>query len=108
MTAMDPLRINATSSDSRRCDSRHFNDVQVGQELPELTIELTPTLIVATAIATRDFQDVHHDQDLARQRGSENIFMNILTSTGLVGRLVTDWAGPDAMVEAVDIRLGES
>ena len=31
---------------------------------------------------------------------------NILTTTGLVQRYVTDWAGPDAMVRKIAIRLG--
>jgi len=61
---------------------------------------------VSTAIATRDFYPVHHDRDLAVQRGSEDIFLNILTTTGLVQRYVTDWAGPEAIVRAVSIRLG--
>ena len=83
-----------------------FDDVAVGDALPELSIELTPTLIVSTALATRDFQDVHHDRDLAQQRGSKDIFMNILSSTGLVERFVTDWAGSDAIVRQISIRLG--
>jgi len=74
--------------------------------LPELAIDVTPTVVVSTAIATRDFYPVHHDRDLAVQRGSEDIFLNILTTTGLVQRYVTDWAGPDAIVREVSIRLG--
>ena len=54
---------------------------------------MTTTLVVSTALATRDFQDVHHDPELARQRGSKDIFLNILTTTGLVQRYVGDWAG---------------
>ncbi len=90
-------------------DSRTFPtraSVQVGDELPELAIELTRTLIVATSIASRDYQDVHHDPDLAKQKGSPDIFMNILTTNGFVGRFVTDWAGPAARIRAVNIRLG--
>ncbi|SFB46131.1 hypothetical protein SAMN05216266_112149 [Amycolatopsis marina] len=78
----------------------------VGTELPELPIDVTPTFIVSTAIATRDFQDVHHDRDSAVARGSKDIFLNILTDTGLVQRFVTDWAGPTALVRGVKIRLG--
>lgn len=74
--------------------------------LPELVIKVTPTVVVSTAIATRDFYPVHHDKDLAVQRGSKDIFLNILTTTGLVQRFVTDWAGPDAIMRAVSIRLG--
>ncbi|HYK70209.1 MAG TPA: OB-fold domain-containing protein [Streptosporangiaceae bacterium] len=74
--------------------------------LPELRVDVTPTFVVATALATRDFYPAHHDRDLAVQRGSKDIFLNILTTTGLVQRYVTDWAGPDAIVRAVSIRLG--
>ena len=78
----------------------------VGQRLPELRIAGTPTFIVATALATRDFQDVHHDRDLAHAKGSKDIFVNILTDTGLVARYVTDWAGQRARVRSVQLRLG--
>ena len=74
--------------------------------LPELVLDVTPTLVVATAIATRDFYPVHHDRDFAVRGGSKDIFLNILTTTGLVQRYVTDWAGPEAIVRAVSVRLG--
>jgi acyl dehydratase len=83
-----------------------YEDVSVGDQLPELSIPLTRTLIVATAIASRDYQDVHHDPGLAHERGSKDIFMNILSSNGFVGRFITGWAGPDAALERVKIRLG--
>ncbi len=85
---------------------RSFADVAVGEELPSLTVALTRTLIVAGAIASRDYQEVHHDADLARERGSRDIIMNILTTNGFVGRFVTDWAGPDATIGSVKVRLG--
>ncbi len=74
--------------------------------LPELRIEATPTFVIASALATRDFQDVHHDRDRAVELGSKDIFVNILTSTGLVQRYVTDWAGSGALVRSIAIRLG--
>jgi len=86
--------------------TRCFEEVETGQELDPLVIDLTPTLIVSTAIATRDFQDVHHDRDRGHEKGSKDIFMNILTSNGFVGRFVTDWTGPDAVLKSVSIRLG--
>lgn len=78
----------------------------VGTELPRLRVDVTPTFVVSTAIATRDYQDVHHDRDAALARGSRDIFLNILTDTGLVQRFVTDWAGPQALVRAISLRLG--
>lgn len=87
-------------------ETRRFQDVAVGERLPELAVELTPTLIVSTAVATRDFREVHHDRDRARAQGSKDIFMNILTTNGFVGRYITDWAGPETLLKSVSIRLG--
>ena len=81
-------------------------DVRVGDELPPLDVPLTRTLIVAGAIASRDFQIVHHDPVAAVERGSQDIIMNILTTNGFVGRFVTDWAGPAALLRSVKLRLG--
>ena len=83
-----------------------FSDVSVGDELPTLVLPITRTLITAGAIASRDYQDVHHDHVLAKERGSKDIFMNILTTNGLVGRYVTDWSGPRSRLAEVNIRLG--
>jgi uncharacterized OB-fold protein len=74
--------------------------------LPPLVIDVTPTFVVASALATRDFQDVHHDRDRAVAGGARDIFLNILTTTGLVQRYVADWAGPDAVFRAISVRLG--
>ena len=83
-----------------------FSSVVVGEDLPTLVLPITRTLIVSGAIASRDYQDVHHDSILAKERGSQDIFMNILTTNGLVGRYVTDWSGPRSRLVEVDIRLG--
>ena len=86
--------------------TRRYDHVTVGDRLPELAVPLTRTLITSTAIATRDYQDVHHDPGLAQERGSPDIFMNILTTNGFVGRFVSEWAGPGARVTGLSIRLG--
>jgi acyl dehydratase len=86
--------------------TRSFESIKVGDELPSLEVPLTRTLIVATAIATRDYQVVHHDPSIAAERGSKDIIMNILTSNAFAGRFVTDWTGPDAFITSVKVRLG--
>ncbi len=85
---------------------RTYPEVAEGDELPTLVLPLTRTLIVAGALASRDYQDVHHDHELAEGRGSPDIFMNILTTNGLVGRFVTDWSGPAGIIRRIAIRLG--
>ncbi len=86
--------------------SRSFAAITVGEEVTPLTIPLTTTRIVAAAIASRDFMPVHHDRDYARSQGAPDIFPNILSDTGWASRFLTDWAGPEAMVRKIAIRLG--
>jgi acyl dehydratase len=80
--------------------------VEAGEVLPELVLDVTPTMVVAGAIATRDFMPVHHDKAFANQQGAPDIFMNILSDTAHTSRFLTDWAGPEAMVKKLAIRLG--
>ena len=83
-----------------------WKDVRVGDELTPLVVDATATVIVAGALATRDFMPVHHDRDYANEQGAPDIFMNILSSNAYCSRFLTDWAGPDAMVRRLAIRLG--
>lgn len=86
--------------------SVHFEGVEVGDELPPLDVPITTSLVVGGALASRDFTPVHHDRAAAREAGLQDVFMNILTTNGLVGRYVTDWAGADAALRGVKIKLG--
>lgn len=90
----------------RREQTLTIGEVSVGDELPLCPVPLDPRLIVSTALATRDFQDVHHDRDAAIAKGSKDIFMNILTSSGLTNRWIGDWAGPDVVFKNLKVRLG--
>ena len=80
--------------------------VAVGDEVTPLVVEMTATRIVAGAIASRDFMPVHHDRAFAQSQGAPDIFPNILSDTAYCSRFLTDWAGPEAMVARLDIRLG--
>jgi acyl dehydratase len=86
--------------------SRSAREIAVGEELPVFELCVTSTVIVAGAIASRDFMPAHHDPVFARAQGAPDMFMNILTTNGYVARYVTDWAGPEAMVRNIKIRLG--
>jgi len=96
----------STVDTAARAGQLTAEQVQAGQTLPELRIPITATLIVTGAIATRDFQKVHHDKDVAQAAGTPNVFMNILTTNALVNRYVGEWAGPAARVGRINIRLG--
>jgi len=89
-----------------RTTTLDWRDINVGDEVSPLDVPVTATVIVAGAIASRDFMPVHHDPEFAKKQGSPNMFMNILTTNGLCVRFLTDWAGPEAMVKKLAIRLG--
>lgn len=83
-----------------------FEDVKVGDELASLSIPITVQLIAGGAIATRDYFPGHHDMQAAQALGSPHIFMNILTTNGLVQRFVENWCGPAARLQDLKIKLG--
>jgi len=86
--------------------TKQFDDVQLGDELATLVIPITVPLIAGGAIATRDYFPGHHDLDAARALGSPHIFMNILTTNGLVQRFVEGWSGPESILKSVKVKLG--
>jgi len=86
--------------------TRRFEQVKVGEELPPLDVPTTAALVVGGALASRDFTPVHHDKAAAQAQGLPDVFMNILTTNGLVGRYISDWAGPEAIVKGFASKLG--
>ena len=82
------------------------SEIAVGDELPTFELPVTSTVVVAGAIASRDFMPAHHDPAFAKAQGAPDIFMNIFTTNGYVTRFITDWAGPEARVRRMAIRLG--
>ena len=86
--------------------SIRFETVNVGDELQSVSVPITVPLIAGGAIATRDYFPGHHDRDAARELGSPHIFMNILTTNGLVQSFVESWAGNEARLLDLRIRLG--
>ncbi|MFN8543404.1 MAG: MaoC/PaaZ C-terminal domain-containing protein [Candidatus Binatia bacterium] len=84
----------------------YWEDVREGQELPEQAREIDTTLIVSGAIwASHDFMPVHHDPKFAQEKGAPHIFMNILTTNGLVGTYLGNWTGPQGEIKKLSISL---
>ncbi len=78
---------------------------EVGQVTEASVFPITPSFVIATALATHDFYPIHHDVDWARSLGQPNIFTNILTTTALVGGVATKWGGPKTRLKSTDLRL---
>lgn len=67
-----------------------------GEELPETTMAVTLRLCVHDAGATRDLFPGHHDPDYARSQNARHAYVNTMFLHGLVDRVGSEWAGPDA------------
>lgn len=84
----------------------YWEDVEVGQDLPQKSRDIDTTLIVSGAIwASHDFMPVHHSRDFAQEKGAPDIFMNILTSNGLMASYLEQWAGPEAELKRMQVGL---
>jgi len=83
----------------------NYTSLREGQALPELFIPITHLLIVSGALATQDFTDVHHNLPAARAAAMPDIFMNILTTSGLCARYLSDWAGAGSRLRTLKFKL---
>ena len=93
------------SSRAPRAAQTRSSEVRNRVELPPLVIPITTTLVVSGALASNDFENIHHDRDCAQAHGLKDIIMNVLTSSGLILRYVTDWAGPATVVKRIANQL---
>jgi len=75
-------------------------DVEVGTELPALTVRLQRVNLVMYAGASGDFNPIHWNQRFAQAVGLPDVIAHGMLTMASAGRVVTDWAGdPGAVVE---------
>ncbi|MGO9457676.1 MAG: MaoC/PaaZ C-terminal domain-containing protein [Acidimicrobiales bacterium] len=79
-------------------DQRHFDDVEVGQQLPGVRDQISYRRVIMNPAATLDFFPGHHDPEYARAQGQPTIFVNTMHLLGFVDRLVSAWGGPRTFV----------
>ena len=83
-----------------------FDQVSVGEVLPELRYEVTATTVVLGALATRDWRPMHHDKDFAVNRnGTQDIFLNTPNQAAWFERYLTDWTGLFGRLGRVTFRM---
>ena len=86
-----------------------IDQVDEGQELPELSIDVTPTTVVLGALATRDWRPMHHDKDFAQERnGVKHIFINTPHNAAYFERYITDWTGHTGRLGKIQFRMSDS
>lgn len=84
---------------------RYGDDIAVGDELPEIAMTLDWTTMALQVSGSQDWNEPHHDPDFAADSGMPGIFYNTGWTTALLGRLVTEWAGPEGWVERLAIQM---
>ena len=75
-------------------------DVEVGTELPPLSVSLQRVNLVMYAGASGDFNPIHWNQRFAQAVGLPDVIAHGMLTMASAGRVVTDWVGdPGAVVE---------
>jgi len=86
-----------------------IDQVEEGQRLPELAIDVDVTTVVLGALASRDWRPMHHDKDFAQQRnGTRHIFINTPHNAAYFERYITDWTGPRGRLGRIQFRMKDS
>jgi acyl dehydratase len=89
--------------------SRHWEEVEEGEELPDLVMPITFTRCVYLASATRDFSPQHSNRDYAQNRSkTKDVFVNTPFNIGMVARFMTDWGGPESTVRKVQVHMRQN
>ena len=71
----------------------YFEDVNEGDEAPELARVLTRTDLVMYAGASSDYNPMHHDEVKAVQAGQPSVFGHGMFSMGFLGTAITNYVG---------------
>jgi acyl dehydratase len=88
---------------------RTLDGIRVGDALPDLRIDVTPTTVVLGALASRDWRPMHHDKDFAVERnGTRHIFINTPHNAAYFERYITDWTGPYGRLARIKFRMKDS
>ena len=83
--------------------------VGVGDALPNLDVEVTPTTVVLGALASRDWRPMHHDYKFATERnGVADVFLNTPNQAAWFERYLTDWTGPHGRLGRMTFRMRDS
>ena len=84
---------------------RTYADTEVGTVLPSRSFAVRRSDLVRYAGASGDFNVIHWNERVARAVGLPNVIAHGMLTMAMSGRLVTDWAGDPAAVQAYSVRF---
>jgi hypothetical protein len=83
-----------------------LDEIASGDHLPTLRVDVTATLVVLGAMASRDWRPMHHDYGFAVHRqGLKDIFLNTPNQAAWFERYITDWTGPLGRLGRMTFRM---
>lgn len=75
-----------------------WNSINDGEQITSITFPISLRTLMIDVAGTRDLYPIHHDREFAKKAGVRDIFVNTMFYEALFGRIVTDWAGPEAFL----------
>lgn len=71
-----------------------YEDVEVGHQMPELTVTVDETQLFFFSAATYNGHRIHYDKDWARNvEGYDDVLVHGPLQAALLGRAIGDWIG---------------
>ena len=80
-------------------------DVEVGTELPPLSVPVLRSTLVQYAGASGDFNPIHWNQDFAREVGLPDVIAHGMFTMAEACRVVTDWIGDSGQLCEYSVRF---
>jgi acyl dehydratase len=79
--------------------------IEIGTQLPSLTIRFTRERLVRYAGASTDFNPIHYSQHFAQQAGLPGVIAHGMLTMGTALRVITNWVGDPSRVTAYSARF---
>ena len=77
----------------------YFEDVNEGDEIPNLMKNCSTQQLVLWAAGSGDFYQIHYDKDFAQSTGLKDIIVHGALKNAFLGQLLHDWAGAKGRVK---------
>jgi acyl dehydratase len=82
----------------------HYEDVEVGSEIPSLEKNPTTQQLVKYAGASGDFYQIHYDKDYALGNGLPGVIIHGALKNAFLGQLMTDFAGAQGTLRRLAVQ----
>jgi acyl dehydratase len=86
--------------------ARYWNDVSVGERMPDLLMPITVTRCAFMASASRDFAPQHHNTWYCHHKSNtREMFLGTHFNLGMLCRFMTDYGGPLSTIRRIQLKM---